>query len=483
MSNLSFRSRVLLLGGGPCLLQLLALLALTGLYGFSWLLAGAFLLSLLLVAVIWRHLRGDFALLQQISLAAQQTADGQLSSRIVGINRTGEVGEICWSLNDMLDQLEACFREQLTCMQKASAGQFHRRAQESGLHGHFRLSLEHSHQSFEILHKNAEAEKRNHLLSQLGELNTHNLLDNLATTEKDMCRIADTTRQLEALSKDNADSAAASMTLVHEIIASLSAITSQIDQTSSSVENLSTLSDQVAQAVRIISDIADQTNLLALNAAIEAARAGEMGRGFAVVADEVRKLAERSKVSSEEIGRVMLTLGDCARDIRSYSAQMKSYAHASGEHVAGVEERFQQSAERAHQALSRTAYAYDICMASQTKVEILTYKQHGYIGVIHGMDTRAQTTIDSEASNFGQWHESMSQNPSYSRLSSWKALAEPHNRIHQSMREAMVAAAHNWPDEPQWQQAILQHFNTLEQASHKTFRLLDQLITERYAEQ
>lgn len=102
------------------------------------------------------------------------------------------------------------------------------------------------------------------------------------------------------------------------------------------------------QAVKGIADtifsISSQTNLLALNASIESARAGEAGRGFAVVADEIRQLAEKTRVETENIARILEEL--------SQNAQQATDAVGRSVEAAGVQDQMIEQVSQSFEEMS-----------------------------------------------------------------------------------------------------------------------------------
>lgn len=115
-------------------------------------------------------------------------------------------------------------------------------------------------------------------------------------TSAQTAAIEETSASLEEMSsttRQNADNANLADRLMGSTRETIARAGKSMEELTASMGEISRSNEEARKVIGIIDGIAFQTNLLALNAAVEAARAGEAGAGFAVVADEVRNLAMR----------------------------------------------------------------------------------------------------------------------------------------------------------------------------------------------
>jgi methyl-accepting chemotaxis protein len=89
--------------------------------------------------------------MMQLKQLVAEVAEGKFNGRIVNIGNKDTLGELCWSINNMLDQLESCFREQRAVLDRISKEQYFRNAQANGLHGMFREALLGTNQSLKVI--------------------------------------------------------------------------------------------------------------------------------------------------------------------------------------------------------------------------------------------------------------------------------------------------------------------------------------------
>jgi methyl-accepting chemotaxis protein len=400
-------------------------------------------------------------------------AEGDLEQRIIHIHSPDKAQEdLAWSINNMLDQLEAFTRDIQTSTRAALVGKSYRKVQIIGLHGLFKTAAIELQEALFMVANSYASKRRGELSKELTEVNG-GLVTGLNIIQNDMVVAETLSQDIAREANDTATEARNSLNAVDNMSRNLGELDQLIAHSNDGITTLAERSQEISEVVGLIKDVADQTNLLALNAAIEAARAGEHGRGFAVVADEVRKLAERTQKATNEIDITISALQQESMDLQNNAEQIASIADVSTQTLTEFESAFNVLSQSAIKSQDTANIVSNKMFASLVKVDHIIFKSNAYSNLLN--EEKEENTGDYKTCRLGMWYA----NEGRERFSSspvYKSLEDPHRRVHE-----LVMVNNNLIDSGIYEESISKQIVTncidLEKASDELFAKLDEMIS------